>query len=171
MKIKYLLLLVLPAIASASEASHEGGTDFWWRLFNFIIFATIIYRLVGDKIASFFKARSEGIATELNSIQEKLKEAKQKKVEAKNKALEAADKAKELIVIAKEEAELISKKIIEDVNFEKESLSKSLEERMQIETKKMKEEVVASVIESLFDSKEAQISNEDLLNIIKKKVA
>ena len=171
MRIKYLFLLILPVIASASEASHEGGTDFWWRLFNFIIFATIIYRLVGDKITGFFKARSQSIADELNSIQEQLKEAKLKKAEAKEKLNEADDKAKELIEVAKEEAKLISKKIIEDTNSEKETLSKSLEERMQIETKKMKEEVVASVIESLFDSKEAQISNEDLLNIIKKKVA
>jgi F-type H+-transporting ATPase subunit b len=171
MKIKYLFLLVLPVIASASEASHEGGTDFWWRLFNFIIFAIIVYRLVGDKIVDFFKARSKGIADELNSIQEQLKEAKQKKAEAKEKATEAGKKAEELIEVAKEEAQLISKKIIEDADFEKETLSKSLEERMQIETKKMKEEVVESVIESLFDSKEAQISNKDLLNIIKKKVA
>jgi len=171
MRIKYLFLLVLPVIASASEASHEGGTDFWWRLLNFTIFAIIIYRLVGDKIADFFKARSKGIADELNSIQEQLKEAKQKKAEAKEKAAEAGKKAEELIEVAKEEAQLISKKIIEDADFEKETLSKSLEERMQIETKKMKEEVVESVIESLFDSKEAQISNEDLLNIIKKKVA
>jgi len=171
MKLKFLLFLLVPVVTFASEAAAEGGSDFWWRLLNFTIFAIIIYRLVGDKIAAFFKGRSQKIASDFSSIEQKLKEAKLKKQEAKAKLEESSHKADELLKLAKDEAQLISKKIEEDVKLEKETLQKSLEERVEVETKKMKEEVVKNVLDELFDSKDVQISNEELLKIIKKKVA
>ncbi len=170
MNFKIVFLLALPLIAFASSEA-EGGTDFWWRLLNFIIFAVIIYKLVAGKIVEFFKERESSIAGELSSIQEKLKEAKAKKEEALKEANEAESKAADLIQTAKEEAKLISQKIAQDAEHEKELIKKSFDERVEIETKKMQEEVVSEVVEEIFKSKSDVISNEDLLNIIKKKVA
>jgi len=173
MNVKYLALLALPvaALAAGHEGSAEGGTDFWWRLLNFLIFATIIYKLVASKIVDFFKGREQGIAGELSSIQEKLKEAKAKKAEALAKVDEAESSAEDLIKVAKEEAKLMSEKIAQSLEHDKIQLEKSFSDRVEIETKKMKEEVVAEVIEEMFSSKDMKIGNDDLLNIIKKKVA
>ncbi len=173
MKIRFILLLLLPIVlfASGHEASAEGGTDFWWRLLNFIIFAIIVYRLVAKHIVSFFKSRSQGVADELAAVEEQLKEAKAQKAEALQKAEDAEKSADELIEIAKEEAKLVVAKIAESLEHDKLQLQKSYQDRVEIETKKMKESVVSEVIEEMFSSKGMDIGDKDLLNIIKKKVA
>jgi F-type H+-transporting ATPase subunit b len=173
MNIRYLTLLALPIVAFASghEGAAEGGTDFWWRLFNFLVFAAIIYKLVASKIVDFFKGREQGIAGELSAIQDKLKEAKAQKAEALAKVDEAENSAGELLQSAKNEAKLMSDKIGESLEHDKIQLEKSFNDRVEIETKKMKEEVVSEVIEEMFSSSDMKISNDDLLNIIKKKVA
>ena len=171
MNFKMLMLIVLPLSMFANEASSDGGTDFWWRLVNFIIFAIIIYRLVAGKIAEFFKNRERSIADELSSIQEKIKEAKAKKQEAQNSANDAVQKASELKEIAKKEAELIAQKILQQTQLEKEMIEKSFEQKVDIERKKMKESVVSEVVEDIFSTSGGKISTKELLNIIKKKVA
>ncbi len=174
MKIKYLTLLLLPVVVFASgdaEGTHEGGTDFWWRLFNFVIFFGILYYLIADKIKAFFKGRGDKIAGRLSEVEEKLKEAKAEKEAAAMKAKDAESSAADLIEAAKKEADIMTDKINQALAHDKAQLEKSFEERIEIETKKMKKEVVNEVLETMFSSDSANISNDDLLNIIKKKVA
>ncbi len=172
-KITFLwLLLPVWALASGSaEGAEDGGTDFFWRLINFLIFFGIIYYLIADKIKAFFKGREDGIAKRLSEVQEKLKEAKAEKESAEQKAKDAEATAADLIAAAKKEAELMTEKINETVAQEKAHLEKAFEERVEVEAKLMKREVVNEVLEEMFSSDSAQIGNEDLLNIIKKKVA
>ena len=171
MNFRILLLIALPLALFASETSSEGGTDFWWRLVNFIIFAIIIYKLVAGKIVEFFKNRERSIADELSSIQDKLKEAKAKKQEAEDKAKEAVEKASELKDIAIKEAELVAQKILQQSEDEKELIKRSFEQKVEIEKKKMKESVVTEVVEEIFSKSNGSVTTKELLNIIKKKVA
>ena len=74
-KIILLSLLVVPAALLASGSADgevsryfiQTGreSDYVPRLFNFIIFASLIYYLVANPIKGFFKGRSEGIAAQL----------------------------------------------------------------------------------------------------------
>ena len=172
MNIKYLSLLLLPLFAVASgdaEASGSGETDIFWRVINFVIFFAILYYLLADKIKAFFKEREEGIANRLSEVQEKLKAAKAEKEEAAQKAKDAEGTASDLKASAHKEAELMVAKINESLIHDKAQLEKSHADRVDIEAKKMKKEVVNEVLEDMF--KGDNISNEDLLNIIKKKVA
>jgi len=172
MNVKYLSLLLLPAYALASgdaEASGSGETDIFWRVINFAIFFGILYYLLADTIKTFFKEREEGIAGRLSAVEEKLKEAKAEKEAAAQKAKDAGTASADLIEVAKKEAELMVSKINETLVHDKEQLEKSYADRIDIEAKKMKKEVVNEVLEDMFKSD--NISNEDMLNIIKKKVA
>lgn len=171
MKLKYISLLFLPALAVAADTGESGGTDIWWRLFNFIIFFGILYYLVADKIKAFFKGREEGIAGRLSEVQDRLKEAKAEKEAAAQKAKDAESTAADLVESAKKEAALMTEKIHATLAQDKLQLEKSFSDRVEIESKKMKKEVVDEVLEEMFASESAQISNDDLLNIIKKKVA
>jgi len=174
MKIKHLSLLLLPALAFASgsaEGTQEQGTDIWWRLINFLIFFGILYYLLADKIKTFFKNREDGIAGRLSAVEEKLKEAKIEKEAAAQKAKEAETTAADLIDAAKKEAALMTAKINDTLALDKAQLDKSHAERVEVEEKLMKKEVVNEVLEEMFASDSANISNDDLLNIIKKKVA
>ena len=172
MNIKFLSLLLLPVLALASgdvEASGSGETDIFWRVINFAIFFGILYYLVADKIKDFFKDRSEGIASKFSEIEEKKKIAKIEKEEAAQKVKDAEGTATELIENAKKEADIMVTKINETLAHDKTQLEKSHSDRVEIETKKMKKEVVNEVLEDMFTSD--SISNKDMLNIIKKKVA
>ncbi len=174
MNSKYLALLLLPVFAFASgsaEGSESGETDIFWRLINFLIFFGILYYLLADKIKAYFKGREEGIAGRLSEVEEKLKEAKVEKEAASQKAKDAEGTASELIDAAKKEADLMTVKINEALAHDKAQLEKSYADRIEIEAKKMKKEVVNEVLEEMFASDSATISNDDLLNIIKKKVA
>lgn len=174
MNIKYLSLLLLPAYALASgdaEASGSGETDIFWRVINFAIFFGILYYLLADKIKTFFKEREEGIAGRLSAVEEKLKEAKAEKEAASQKAKDAEVTAVDLKESAKKEAELMVAKINESLAHDKVQLDKAYADRIEIEAKKMKKEVVNEVLEDMFSNDGASIGNDDLLNIIKKKVA
>lgn len=174
MNSKYLALLLLPVFAFASgsaEGAESGESDIFWRLINFLIFFGILYYLLADKIKAYFKGREEGIADRLSEVEEKLKEAKAEKELAIQKAKDAETTAAELISSAKKEAELLTAKVNESLTHDKKQLEKSHADRVEIETKKMKKDVVNEVLEEMFSSDGASISNDDLLNIIKKKVA
>ncbi len=174
MKYKFVLLLLLPLFAFASagaEGSSSGETDIFWRLINFLIFFGILYYLLADKIKGYFKGRESGIAGRLSEVEEKLKEAKAQKEAAAQKAKDAEKTAADLLDAAKKEAELMTSKIHETLLHDKALLEKNHTERVEIEAKKMKKEVVNEVLEEMFASESATISNDDLLNIIKKKVA
>ncbi len=171
MKKKYLLLLLLPVFSFASGEQTSEGTDIVARTVNFLIFAGILYYLIADKITAFFKTRTADIANRLTSIQDMLNASKEKKEDALNEAAQAKEKAKELIEVAKKEALLLTKKVEEDTESEILYLKKALNERMEIEEKKMTKEVVSEVIDEMFKEDKISLSNEDFLNIIKKKVA
>ncbi len=171
MKRKYLLLLLLPVIAFASGAEAKEGTDIVERTINFLIFAGILYYLIADKIKAYFKGRTAEIANQLTSIQDMLNSSKEKKENALKEASEAKEKAKDLIEVAKKEAQMLSKKVEENTESEISYLKKALQERMEIEEKKMTKEVVSEVIDELFKENKISLSNDDFLNILKKKVA
>ncbi len=164
------MAVLLPVLAFASEHA-EGGTDIVPRTVNFLIFAAILYYLIADKIKAFFRDRTGSIATQLTEIQEKLDRVKESKEEALKEAEEAKVKAKELVEIARKEAQMLAEKIEMSAKEEAEHMKKALAERMEIEEKKMTKSVVAEVIDEMFAAGKISLSNDDFVNIIRKKVA
>ncbi|MBT8343575.1 MAG: F0F1 ATP synthase subunit B, partial [Sulfurovum sp.] len=119
-KIVLLSLLILPAVLLASGGDAESSryfaqtgreTDFWPRVFNFVIFASLLYYLLANPIKNFFKGRTEGISAQLNEIEKKLQAAKDEKKDAQNRLDESAKRAEEIIVDAKAEAVILAEKI------------------------------------------------------------
>jgi len=173
LKLKYFIPLLLPVVLFASgvsEGEHEG-TDIVPRVINFAIFAAIVYYFVAKPVKAFFTARTSEIADKLSAIQDKLKESKAAKEEALQGVKEADENSVDIIETAKKEAELLSDKVVKNLERDVENLHKSHAERVSVEEKKMTREVVNEVIQDMFDSKKVKLKNEDFLNIIKKKVA
>lgn len=73
----FCILLFTASIAVASGGEDHGLPlgNFALRILNFALVLGIIYYLFGKKIAAFFKARTEGIATEIASLEERKLEA------------------------------------------------------------------------------------------------
>ena len=116
MRRRYIFItisLVLPMVLFASGAEHGSSKyfemtgredDFWPRVFNFTIFAGILFYLLKNVIVDFFKNRKAGIAKQLTEIEERLQAAKEAKKEAEVKFKESQKKAKEIVGDAKKEA-------------------------------------------------------------------
>ena len=165
-----LILLTLSGFAFASEGT-SASTDILPRTVNFLIFASILYYLLADHIKNFFKGRSASIATQLESVQAKLKEAKEEKEKAQRELENAKKLAKEIVEIAKKEGKILSEKIKENLEEELKVLEKMHKETCDLEERKMVRDVVKNILEETFEDKNFVVNEKEFVNLILKKVA
>jgi F-type H+-transporting ATPase subunit b len=165
------LMLVVFATSLFASGGGNGETDIIPRTVNFLIFAGILYYLIADKIKAFFSGRVENIKGDMEKVQELLKDSKKKKEEAQQKVEEAKKIAEDLVASANKEAKSISEKIDQNVKTEIENLVKQNVEAMELEKRKVVKSVAQEVIEELLKDDAINISNEKIIDIIKKKVA
>ncbi len=170
---KRILLLGLALAPVAVFASSEGAveTDIVQRTVNFIIFAGILWYLLADKIKAFFAERSLSIQSELDKVQDTLKASQEKVKDAQKKLEEAKKLATEIVEGAKADIDSVKQKVATAVDSDIANLNKNLDEMMKVETSKAKKEVVAQVLEELLSSENIKLTQDELANIVLKKVA
>ena len=152
MKKILILLLMVTTYAVASEAGHGGQESvIVQRVVNFLLFAGLIWYLVAEPVKNFFAARSNGIADELNRVQEKLKESVELKKEALAKISEAEKFAEELAASSKAENKILNDKIMAQCDSDLEVLAKQHEVKKDFETRTMVRNVVEKVISETLD--------------------
>jgi len=164
------LLVFVPVFLFASEEASEGS-DIVARVINFSIFAGILYYLIADKVKVFFTTRTKEIADKLSSLQAKVEKTKELKQKAVQRVKESEEEAKELVELAHKEAELQIEKLKEASKSDIKNLIKSFESKKEVLEKKMATEVVSEIMDSLFSSNGLSLSEDELINIIDKKVA
>ena len=169
---KRMLLLGL-ALAPVALLANEGAveTDIVQRTVNFIIFAGILWYLLADKIKAFFAERSLSIQAELDKVQDTLKASQDKVKDAQKKLEEAKKIATEIVEGAKADIDSVKQKVATAVDTDIANLNKNLEEMMKVETSKAKKEVVTEVLEELLSSENIKLTQQELANIVLKKVA
>lgn len=179
-KIVLLSLLMVPAILLASGGDAESSryfaqtgreTDFLPRAVNFIIFAALLYYLLANPIKNFFKGRSEGIAAQLNEIENKLQAAKDEKKEAQNRLDESENRAEEIIADAKAEAVILAEKIAIANQNDLAHLDKQLEEKMSLEERKSAREAIDEILSDNITTDDIMLDEAKVVEIISKKVA
>lgn len=170
---KKLLLLGLALAPVAVFASSEGAveTDIVPRTVNFIIFAGILWYLLADKVKAFFAERTLGIQAELDKVQDTLKASQDKVIEAEKKLEEAKKLAAEIVENAKADIDSVKQKIALAVDADIANLNKNFDEAIKVELAKAKREVVTEVLEELLKSDNIQLTQDELANIVLKKVA
>jgi F-type H+-transporting ATPase subunit b len=168
-RILLLGLALVPVALLANEGAVE--TDLVQRTVNFIIFAGILWYLLADKIKAFFAERSLSIQGELDKVQDTLKASQDKVKDAQKKLEEAKKIATEIIDGAKTDINSVKQKVATAVDSDIVNLNKNLEEMMKVETSKAKKEVVTEVLEELLSSENIKLTQQELANIVLKKVA
>ncbi len=171
MRLKYLVWIMVPVLACASDAAGGGTTDIVPRTVNFLIFASILYYLVAGAAKNFYFGRKDAIAHRLDSIQMKLKESNSKKESALQKIEEAKANARALVETAKKEAVLLGEKIAAEAEQEIENLEKALHDKVSIEERRMQRTAVNEVLDELFKEGSIAIDHNEMVKIINKKVA
>jgi len=170
-RILFALAAIAPIALFGSDAHAGGETDILERTVNFLIFIAILYYLLADKLKTFFTSRTQSIQSELDKVQDMLKASEQKIEDAKQEVENAKKVASELVTSANNDVEAIKKKIEDAVEQEIAYLDKSFNEKIDLETRKVKKEVVESILNQLLSNDNISISENELANIILKKVA
>ena len=168
-RILLLGLALAPVALFASEGAVE--TDIVQRTVNFIIFAGILWYLLADKIKAFFAERSLSIQAELDKVQDTLKASQDKVTDAQKKLAEAKKIATEIVEGAKADVDSVKQKVATAVDSDIANLNKNLDEMMKVEISKAKKEVVTQVLEELLSSENIKLTQDELANIVLKKVA
>ena len=179
-KIVLMSELIVPAVLLASGGDAESSryfaqtgreTDFWPRVFNFVIFASLLYYLLANPVKNFFKGRTEGISAQLNEIEMKLQAAKDEKKEAQNRLEESENKAKEIIADAKAEAVILAEKIAIAKEKELAILDKQFEEKIALEERKSAREAIDEILSNNITNDDIMLDEAKVVEIISKKVA
>jgi F-type H+-transporting ATPase subunit b len=164
-------ILLLITLSSFLFSSSLEGTDFIPRLVNFLIFAGIIYYLIADKIKDALNSRTTEIQTTLTQAQEKLSQSKKQKLQASNKAQESEKMSLDIIKVAKEDCKVITKKYKEQTKQSIISMKKVYEDRIDLEARQARIQSTQEILNSLIDDSLDSLSQEQIINIINKKVA
>ncbi len=180
-KLALLSLLMIPAILLAS--GHADGetsryfaqtgreNDFWQRVVNFTIFASVLYYLIASPIKNFFVGRKEGIAGQLKEIENKLQAAKDEKKDAQTRLDESGKKADQIIEDAKKEAVLLADKIAESNISDLALMDKQFAEKMTSEERKAAREAIDEILNENITNDDIMINESKVVDIISKKVA
>ena len=163
-----MLMISTYALASSAE---DAGTDIVQRTINFLIFAGLIWYLVAEPVKNFFASRSQGIADELQKVQDKLNESISRKKEALAKISDAEKYKEKLAVSSKKENKIINDNIMLQCDVELEILAKQHASLKDFEQRKMTKSVVEDVLKEVLSQSSDSFDKEAMANVILKKVA
>lgn len=169
-KCLFLGLALVPAAMFAAEGA-ETDYDIVQRTVNFIIFAGILWYLLADKIKAFFSGRSLSIQSELDKVQETLKASENKIADAEKQVQDAKKLAAEIVEGAKTDIDAVKQKVSDAIDNDIANLHKNFDEMTKVELSKAKREVVNEVLEELLKSENINLTQDELANIVLKKVA
>ena len=166
-----LLITMLSTFALASGGAEHGGTDIVQRTVNFLLFAGLIWYLIAEPAKNYFLARSQGIADDLQRVQDKLNESVALKKEALDKITEAQKFAEELSVSTKKENKILNDNIMLQCESDLETIAKQNVSLMEFEQRKMVRTVVEDVLNEVLSQSSDDFDKEAMANVILKKVA
>jgi len=165
-----VLMLMISTYAFASEAGH-GETDIVQRTVNFLLFAGLVWYLVGEPAKNYFASRSQAIADEFKKAQDRLDESIALKERALAKISAAEKFAEELVVTSKKENKIINDNIMSQCELDLETLAKQASTSREYAQRKMVRNVVENVIKETLAQSSGDFDKEAMANVILKKVA
>jgi F-type H+-transporting ATPase subunit b len=161
---------MISTYALASTAEH-GGTDIVQRTVNFLLFAGLVWYLVGEPAKNYFASRSQNIADDLKKVQDRLNESVALKKEALSKISEAEKFAEQLMITSKKENKIINDNIMHQCEVDLETLSKQSVSLKEFEQRKMVRVVVETVLSETLSQSSENFDRKAMANIILNKVA
>ncbi|WP_294962511.1 F0F1 ATP synthase subunit B [Sulfurimonas sp.] len=166
-----LLIIMISTYALASSGAESGGTDIVQRTVNFLLFFGLVWYLVAEPAKNYFAARSQGIADELQKVQDKLGESISLKKEALSKISDAEKFAEELVTASKKENKIINDNIMLQCEADLETITKQNTVLMEFEQRKMVRTVVENILSEVLSQSSDSFDKEAMASVILKKVA
>lgn len=172
MRLLFILFSIV-AVSTTLLASGSGHaeTDIVQRTVNFLIFASLLYYLLADKLKAYFAGRSSAIAKSFSDVEEKIRSSKQAIDDAKSKRDEAKRLADELIVASNADAKHQAERIVENAKLEAISIQKHTSDDMDLMKRRAITEVVTNTLGGIIKNDGFGIEDAQLGEILAKKVA
>ncbi len=168
---KILIIMLMISTYALASNGEQSGSDIVQRTVNFLLFAGLVWYLIAEPVKNYFASRSQGIADELQKVQEKLKETIAKKKEALDKISDAEKFKAELEISSKKENKIINDNIMTQCDSDLENIVKQNISLMEFEQRKMVRNVVAEILEEVLTQSSDSFDKEAMAKVILKKVA
>lgn len=168
---KKIFYLILFPLCLFGASSGSGEYDIIPRTINFLIFVAILYYFVATPFKNFYKSRIIKISSRLDEIQKKLLESKAKELEMMKKLEYAKASATAALLTAKKEAEILVQETKKETQNELALLEKHFEEQKDYELRKMEKEVISKILNDIFNDKDVQLNQNQIIDIMMKKVS
>lgn len=151
---------------AAGDGDHGGQMkDFLWRIFNFTIFAGIIYLLARKAVRGFFTGRRQRIQESIEEAERIRDEAREKLREYEAKLEKASQEIVGITEMIRNQGELEKNKIIEDARVAAEKMKEDAGARIDQEFKKavaeLKEEATRLSVEMAEELLKNNIKEQD----------
>ncbi|MGE4295117.1 MAG: hypothetical protein AB7E49_05395 [Campylobacterales bacterium] len=169
MKLKSLALYLLGA--TAAFAAEGGEIDLLQRVVNFAIFAGLVYYLFANTLKNFFGQRSSAISAAFERAQDRVKEARQARETALRQLEEAKIKAEEIISVARQEASMLSDRVLARGEEDLKLLHKQKEESMTVSGNRMVRTVVTQTMGDILAAEDLLSDQELIMDNMMKRVA
>ena len=170
---KFFKVALFLGLAPTMMLASGGGTDYDIvpRTINFLIFVAILIYLLKNPAKNFYKGRISKISSRLEDIQKKVLESKNRKLELVKSLEDTKKEGEQAKIDAVKEAEILAAKIKEDAQNELDIMQRYFDEQKNYERRKMRKALVAELLGEIFNSKENELSQDEILEIMLKKVS
>jgi F-type H+-transporting ATPase subunit b len=165
------LFVSVSAWASGGEDGAAMGKDFAWRIFNFSIFAGILYWLLAGKIKVFFSGRRQEIKKALEEAEQVKREAEQKFKEYEEKLSKATAEISGIVEMIKSQGVAERDRILADARIAAEKMKEDTKARMDQELnqarRELREEAVSLSVQMAEEILKKTITPVDHENMVK----
>ena len=144
------LLIVNIILLNAIFAAGETNYDIVPRLANFIIFAGLLYYLVGSKLKGFLSDRSNAIAAHLTAVEDKIRQSKQALNQAKKESQDAQGLAIQIKTENEKQIAMFLERKERDKQDQLRVLSLNAQEHKSIMYRKMLQTVTQETLKEVF---------------------
>ena len=151
----FCILLFTASFAVASgdgEAHGESVTNLISRIINLALFIGVIVYFWGKKIASFFKGRTEGIATEISTLEQRKADAQKSFADVEQRIANLEEERQAILAEYTAQGEALKAAIIKDAEKAAEQITAQAKATAQNEIKAaiedMRSEMADKVVEA-----------------------
>ena len=152
-----LLLTAVPAIASGDGEHGESWSNLGYRIINFIAFIGVIYYFAGKKIIGFFKGRTEGIAAEIASLEQRKADAQKSLADVEQRIANLEEERRAILAEYTAQGEAMKASIIEKAEQAASQLTAQAKNTAQNEIKAAIEVMRAEMADKVVEATEQLI--------------
>lgn len=151
-----LLLAAAPAIAAGDD--HQSWSNTIFRIINIALFIGVIAFFWGKKIVGFFKGRSQGIAAEISSLEERKKAAEQSLADVERRIANLEQERQTIIADYTAQGEALKAAIIQEAEKAAVQITTQAKATAQNEIKAAVEAIRAEMADKVVEATEKLIA-------------